>query len=267
MAEQGIRTGKKKGLISSEKITEKSEVMGYVHSVETGGMADGPGVRYIIFMSGCPLRCQYCHNPDMLHMKDGKLTSATQLLDDISRYASYLNRSKGGVTLSGGEPMVQPDFVKAIFKGCKEMGIHTTLDTSGYLNKKADDDLLDLTDLVLLDIKSGIDRIYKEVTGRPLQPTLSFAERLAKKGIPIWLRYVLVPGLTDGVDNIEEVASFAASLNGTVQRVDVLPFHKMGEKKWEHTNLDYKLTGTGSPTHEQIAAARNIFKKYGLIAY
>lgn len=241
--------------------------IGYVHSVETGGMADGPGIRYVVFLSGCPLRCQYCHNPDMLHKKNGKITSVELLLQDIDRYAAYLSRSKGGVTLSGGEPMTQPEFVKAIFKGCKEMGIHTTLDTSGYLNKKADDELLKLTDLVLLDIKSGIDRIYKEVTGRPLQPTLSFAERLAEKGVPIWLRFVLVPGLTDATDNIEEVASFAASLNGGVKRVDVLPFHKMGEKKWEHTNLDYKLKGTVSPTHEQIAAARSIFQKYGLTTY
>ncbi len=241
--------------------------IGYVHSIETGGMADGPGIRYVVFLSGCPLRCQYCHNPDMFHMKKGKITSVEEILVDISRYASYLSKSKGGVTLSGGEPMVQPEFVRAIFKGCKEMGIHTTLDTSGYLNKKVDDGILELTDLVLLDIKSGIPRVYKEVTGRPLQPTLSFAERLAEKGVPIWLRYVLVPGLTDGKENIEEVASFAASLNGAVRRVDVLPFHKMGEKKWEHMNLDYKLKDAVSPTHNQIAAARNIFKKYGLTVY
>lgn len=251
--------------------THKSEEdicpIGYVHSVETGGMADGPGVRYVVFMSGCPLRCQYCHNPDMFHMKKGKLTPLKDLLEDISRYASYLSRGKGGVTLSGGEPLCQPDFTRELLKGCKEMGLHTALDTSGYLNLKAADDLLDVTDMVLLDIKSGLERAYKFVTGRPLQPTLLFAERLAEKGIPIWLRYVLVPELTDDPDNIEAVASFAASLEGDVERVDVLPFHKMGEKKWEHMGLDYKLKDTVAPTHEQIAAARDIFKKYGLKAY
>jgi len=267
MVEQGTHTGSEKGPDISEKTADTSEVMGYVHSVETGGMADGPGVRYIIFMSGCPLRCQYCHNPDMFHKKKGKLASSAQLLDDISRYASYLSKSKGGVTLSGGEPMVQPEFVKAVFKGCKEMGIHTALDTSGYLNMKADDDILSLTDLVLLDIKSGIERVHKEVTGRPLKPTLSFAQRLAVKNIPMWLRYVLVPDLTDAPDNIEAVASFAASLDGGIKRIDVLPFHKMGEKKWEHIGLDYKLKDTLPPTHNQIAAARDIFKKYGLTVY
>jgi len=246
---------------------DSEAVNGYVHSVEIGGMVDGPGVRYVVFLNGCPLRCQYCHNPDMLHMKKGELTSHTQLLDDISRYASYLVRGKGGITLSGGEPLCQPEFATAIFKGCKEMGIHTALDTSGYLNLRDDDELLDFTDLVLLDIKSGVERIYKEVTGRPLQPTLSFAQRLTEKNIPIWLRYVLVPNLTDDPENIEAVASFAASLKGGVQRVDVLPFHKIGEKKWEYTDLDYKLKNTPSPTQKQMASARNIFKKYGLIVY
>ncbi len=267
MTEQGTHTDKEKSLVSCGRDPKDAEVSGYVHSVETGGMADGPGVRYIVFMSGCPLRCRYCHNPDMLRMKKGALTPSTQLLDDISRYASYLSHSKGGVTLSGGEPLCQPDFVKAIFKGCRKMGIHTTLDTSGYLNKKADDELLSLTDLVLLDIKAGSERIYKQVTGRPLQPTLVFAERLAARGIPVWLRYVLVPNLTDDPEEIEYVASFAASLGSVVKRVDVLPFHKMGEKKWEHTSLNYKLKDTPSPTHVQIAAARKIFQKYGLTAY
>jgi pyruvate formate lyase activating enzyme len=264
-----VVSGGKKEMTGQETGNNIEDVcsIGYVHSVETGGMADGPGVRYVVFLSGCPLRCQYCHNPDMLHMKKGKITSVDEILGDIRRYASYLRKSKGGVTLSGGEPLCQPEFVKEIFMGCKEIGIHTTLDTSGYLNKRADDELLSLTDLVLLDIKSGVDRIYREVTGRPLQPTLSFAERLAQKGIPIWLRYVLVPNLTDDPENIEEVASFVASLEGGVQRVDVLPFHKMGEKKWVYTNLDYKLKDTLPPTHEQIAAARSIFQKYGLMVY
>ena len=264
MSEQGTHTGGRKDFCS---IGEMPGADGYVHSVETGGMADGPGVRYVVFMSGCPLRCQYCHNPDMLHMKKGKLTPSGEILEDISRYASYLSKGKGGVTLSGGEPLCQPEFTRALLKGCKILGLHTALDTSGYLNLKAADDILELTDLVLLDIKSGTDKIYKEVTGRPLQPTLLFAERLAEKSIPIWLRYVLVPELTDDADNIEEVASFAASLKGGVQRVDVLPFHKMGEKKWEELGLDYKLKDTCPPTHEQIATARNIFKKYSLTVY
>ena len=242
------------------------KIEGYVHSVETGGMADGPGVRFIVFLSGCPLRCQYCHNPDMLKKKKGTLTKATDLLADIEKYSHFLKKGKGGVTISGGEPMAQPDFVKAILKGCKDMGLHTTLDTSGYLNHRTDDEILGLTDLVLLDIKSGLPEIYKEVTGRNLEPTLKFAKRLADANIPIWLRFVLVPGLTDAPENIDAVASFAASL-GNIERVDILPFHKMGEKKWEHTNLEYKLKDTPTPTKDETAAAREIFKSHGLVIY
>lgn len=243
------------------------DVFGYVHSVETGAMADGPGVRYVVFMSGCPLRCQYCHNPDMFHMKKGCLISCGEILKDISRYASYISIGKGGVTLSGGEPLCQPEFARALLKGCKEMGLHTALDTSGYLGLRDFDDILDFVDLVLLDIKSGIEAIYKNVTGRSLEPTLSFARQLAKKDIALWLRYVLVPGLTDDPDNIEAVASFAAGLNNKVERVDVLAFHKMGEKKWGELGFDYKLGDTLPPTHEQIDVAREIFEKQGLTVY
>ncbi|MFP4098931.1 MAG: pyruvate formate-lyase-activating protein [Alphaproteobacteria bacterium] len=246
---------------------KSKDITGYIHSVETGGMADGPGVRYIAFLSGCPLRCLYCHNPDMLRMKKGKKMSHTEILKDISRYASFLTKSRGGVTLSGGEPLCQPEFVKAILRGCKKMGLHTALDTSGYMNNNTDQEIIELTDLVLLDIKSGLPDTYKAVTKRSLEPTLNFARKIAQNNVPIWLRFVLVPGLTDAPENIEPIAAFAASLGSAIERTDVLPFHKMGEKKWEHTGLSYALKNTEQPTKEQISAAKEIFRKYNLAVY
>lgn len=250
----------------SESQTQMDDCVGYLHSVETGGMADGPGVRFIAFLSGCPLRCVYCHNPDMVCMKDGTPTKSSDLLAEIAKYASFLKRSGGGVTISGGEPLAQPEFTKAILRGCKEMGLHTAIDTSGFLGRKADQEILRWTDLVLLDIKSGKPEEYKRVTGKALQPTLEFATRLSNLEKPMWIRYVLVPGYTDQPDNVDSVAGFVASLK-SVERIDILPFHKMGEKKWVHVSTIYELTDTPEPTQEQVSAARQSFEAHGLKAY
>lgn len=184
-----------------------------MHSTETFGTADGPGIRYVLFLSGCPLRC-HCHNPDTWHRKDGTLTAVEDILSDIGSYRNFFGRGRGrgGVTLSGGEPLVQPKFCKAILRGCKAMGLHTALDTSGYLGKQADDELLADVDLVLLDIKAASGHKYKSLTGVPLDPTIRFAERLANMHKPVWLRYVLVPGITDNLDDIESLATFAAAV-------------------------------------------------------
>jgi len=240
-------------------------VRGWVHSVETGGTVDGPGIRFVLFLSGCPLRCQYCHNPDTQHLHDGKPVYSTEIVQEIGTYADFLTRAKGGVTLSGGEPLVQPEFTAAILRGCKELGLHTALDTSGFLGSHADDHLLDDVDLVLLDIKAFKELTHRNLTTVPLRPTLAFAERLSALRKPIWLRYVLVPGLTDDLKEIEGLAEFAAGLE-VVERVDVLPFHKMGETKWQALGRPYRLTDTQPPSAELTGRVRDTFRAAGLTA-
>lgn len=239
------------------------EVVGHVHSIETMGTVDGPGLRYVLFLSGCPLRCQYCHNPDAQGIPHGNPTTPTEAIADIIRYKTFIK--DGGLTISGGEPLLQPFFVREVFKLAKQQGLHTTLDTSGFLGAAAEDELLDNTDLVLLDIKSGDPATYKRTTGVNLEPTLIFARRLDKLGIPVWIRFVLVPGLTDAVANIEKIAEFAATLSN-IKRIQILPFHKMGEHKYEASDKEYKLANTPTPTADEVQAARKIFKRHGLTA-
>ncbi|QQL45241.1 pyruvate formate-lyase-activating protein [Sulfuriroseicoccus oceanibius] len=245
---------------------QPEDVVGYVHAIETCGTVDGPGVRFITFVSGCPLRCQYCHNPDTqgpAARAAGEPMSAGEIVKDLMRYKNFLRG--GGLTVSGGEPLLQPEFVRAIFTLAKENGIHTALDTSGFLGRNADDDLLSKTDLVLLDIKSWLPATYKNVTGVELEPTLAFARRLDKLGIPVWIRFVQVPGLTDAPENVEGIARFVASL-GNVDRVEILPFHKMGENKYERAGKAYNLNDTPTPTPEEMDATRQIFANYGVTA-
>ena len=240
-----------------------SAEVGYIHSVDTGGTVDGPGLRYVVFTTGCPLRCLYCHNPDCMHLKNGQVVRADELLADIARYVPYLKRGQGGLTVSGGEPLVQPAFAHALLRGAKALGLHTALDTSGFLGAHASDALLADVDLVLLDIKAFAPDTYRRLTGVALQPTLDFARRLASLGRPIWVRYVLVPGLTDTPAEIEDLAAFAAGL-GTVERVEVLPFHKMGEWKWEQLGMSYQLKDTPPPTAELEQRTRAAFEDRGL---
>jgi len=241
-------------------------VTGYLHSVETAGTLDGPGIRRILFLNGCPLKCVYCHNPDSRKFKGGYKTDAFTELQAIAKQKDMLQSMNGGVTLSGGEPLSQPDFVKAIFEGCKMMGLHTALDTSGFVGHKADDELLSYTDLVLLDIKHFDPEGYKRVAGVDLQPTLDFAERLAKLNKPVWLRFVLVPGYTDDMNAISKMAAYARKL-GNVERVEVLPFHKMGEYKWEALDMDYSLFDTPEPDAELLAVTKAHFEEEGLVVY
>ena len=240
-----------------------SAVRGWVHSVETGGSVDGPGLRYVLFLAGCPLRCLYCHNPDTRHMHDGTPTPSDEVVAEIATYADFLKRAHGGVTISGGEPLVQPEFCAAVFRGAKALGLHTALDTSGFLGSHADDHLLADVDLVLLDIKAFKESTYRRVTGASLRPTLEFAERLSLLRKPVWLRYVLVPGLTDDMTEIGGLAEFAAGL-GVVERVDVLPFHKMGEFKWRELGLPYQLADTEPPSDELVRRVRDTFRDHGL---
>lgn len=237
--------------------------VGRVHSIETAGSVDGPGLRLVLFVSGCPLRCQYCHNPDTWDGKAGWPLAAETIVAEIAKYSHFLHLAHGGVTISGGEPLSQPAFVTAVLEGAKAMGLHTALDTSGFLGDHADGRLLAATDLVLLDIKAFDEDTCRRLTHQPLAPTLRFAERLAAMGKPVWLRLVLVPGLTDAPDALTALAAYAVRL-GNVQRVEVLPFHKMGEHKWVGMGLLSPLAGTPEPTPEAVEAARSIFRGAGL---
>ncbi|WP_431802532.1 pyruvate formate-lyase-activating protein [Microbacterium sp. bgisy203] len=247
--------------------------LGSVHSWELVTAVDGPGTRLTTFLAGCPLQCQYCHNPDTLQMRDGKPVSSDELLARIARYQGVFRATGGGITLSGGEVLMQPAFAARILRGAKELGIHTAIDTSGYLGAAATDAMLDDVDLVLLDVKSGDPDTYKTVTGRELEPTLAFGRRLAEMphGPEVWIRFVLVPGLTDDVENVEKVAEYAASLNeimpGTVTRVEVLPFHQMGRDKWAALGRDYLLEDTEPPTPELTERVREKFRAHGLTTY
>ncbi len=242
---------------------EKPTTNGFIHSVETCGTVDGPGIRYVLFLNGCPLRCQYCHNPDAQGRPCGNETSADDAFTDVLKYKSFIR--KGGLTISGGEPLLQPDFVEAMFKKAKAAGIHTTLDTSGFVGHKASDELLDNTDLVLLDIKSFSAMTYKYVTGVCVDQTLKFAKRLDARGNKVWIRFVLVPGLTDAESNINGLAEFVATL-GNVDRVEILPFHKMGEDKYARSGIPYKLGSTPTPTAAQVDNAKAIFARHGIEA-
>ncbi|WP_392399166.1 pyruvate formate-lyase-activating protein [Actinotignum urinale] len=238
--------------------------LGSLHSWELVTAVDGPGTRLTVFLAGCPLRCQYCHNPDTFIMKDGQPVTSDELIRRIKRYRRMFKATGGGITLSGGEAMMQPAFVKRIFRGAKELGVHTCLDTSGFLGKNVDDELMDDIDLVLLDVKSGSEEKYKEVTGRELQPTIDFGDRLAEAGKEIWVRFVLVPGLTDDPDNVERVAQIVNRWKNVVTRVEVLPFHQMGKDKWHSLGYTYQLEDVVPPSFEDTEKARNVFRKYGL---
>ncbi len=250
--------------------------LGSVHSWELVTAVDGPGTRLTVFLSGCPLRCLYCHNPDTLAMKDGKPVTADEVLARIRRYRPVFRATGGGLTLSGGEVLMQPAFAARLLRGAAQMGVHTCLDTSGYLGVNATDEMLDDTDLILLDVKSGDPDTYRMVTGRTLEPTLRFGRRVAERGIhgkrtEVWIRYVLVPGLTDAPASIDAVARYAVELNeirpGTVSRIEVLPFHQMGRDKWQALGMTYELADTPPPTPEATEAARARFRACGLTTF
>jgi pyruvate formate lyase activating enzyme len=246
--------------------------LGSVHSWELVTAVDGPGTRLTTFLSGCALRCQYCQNPDTWKIADGLPTPVDEVLGRIDRYRPIFRATGGGVTLSGGEPLLQPAFVARIFAHCARLGVHTALDTSGYLGDRATDALLDDTSLVLLDIKSGLPETYRTVTGRALEPTLQFGRRLADRGNRMWIRFVLVPGLTDAVDNVEAVADVVEELQqrscgDAVERVEVLPFHQLGRTKWAELGLRYPLADTRPPEPALVDRVRGEFAARGLTVY
>lgn len=245
---------------------EGEDLLGYVHSYEVGSTVDGPGIRFVAFLTGCLLRCQYCHNPDTWHLYNGHPVTVGRAMQVIGKYAQVLKLSKGGITLSGGEPQLQSAFVTSVFRRCKQIGLHTCLDTSGRLGDRlADDELMNI-DLNLLDIKSGDSATYERVTRQPLQPTLDYARRLSALGRPMWVRFVLVPGLTDDYDNVEKVADICAGLK-SLERVEILRFHQMGRDKWHKLGLVYPLENTEPPDAELTERVRGQFRSRGLTVY
>lgn len=270
----GRRAGAGTAGLGAVDLTRSSELLarmrvgevGSVHSWELVTAVDGPGTRLTVFMAGCPLRCLYCHNADTWQMRDGKAVEHDALVARIKRYRGVFEATGGGLTISGGEPLQQPAFVGRVLAAAKQLGVHTAIDTSGFLGAACTDEMLDNLDLVLLDVKSGDPETYRKVTGRRLEPTLEFGRRLAERGIETWIRFVLVPGLTDDVENVAKVADYATSLS-SVTRVEVLPFHQMGQDKWETLGIRYELQDTEPPSPELVERVRGQFRDRGLTVF
>jgi len=241
---------------------DEEGAFGYVHSYETGSRLDGPGVRITLFVSGCPLRCQYCHNPDTWKLTHGVRIPVERVIARMKEFAPALRAMQGGLTISGGEVLVQRAFTHRILRAAKGMKLHTAIETSGFLGARVDDDYLAQLDLVILDIKSGDPETYRRVTGRELEPTLKFAERLAAMNKPVWVRFTLVPGLTDDPANVEAVAKFVAPMKN-VEWVEVLPFHQLGAFKWKALGLEYKLEHTPAAPPELVARVIGQFQAAG----
>jgi pyruvate formate lyase activating enzyme len=240
--------------------------IGFLHSFTTGSAVDGPGVRLVAWTAGCQFRCLYCHNPDTWNMMNGMAVPIDRAIAELSRYRRALQVMSGGLTLSGGEPLMQDRFATRLLTAAKAMDIHTALDTNGALGERLSDKELEQIDLVLLDIKSWDPERHKKLVGKNVGPTLSFASRLAERGRAVWLRYVLVPGFTDDESDINELAAFVAAL-GNVQRVDVLPFHQLGRHKWEKLGIDYALTKVCPPTTALVNRVCEQFRIVGLKAH
>jgi pyruvate formate lyase activating enzyme len=240
--------------------------MGFLHSFTTGSTVDGPGVRVVAWTTGCQFRCVYCHNPDTWTMTNGIPVTLARATEELGKYRHGLKSMGGGFTLSGGEALMQDRFAVKLFSAAQRMGIHTALDTNGFLGDRLSDAELETIDLVLLDIKAWDPERHRRLTNMDNAPTLAFARRLAEKRRPIWLRFVLIPGWTDDLDDVAKIAAFCAGL-GTVERVDVLPFHQLGRYKWERLGMDYSLRELEPPSNEAVERACATFRAVGLRAY
>lgn len=237
---------------------------GYVHSLESFGSVDGPGVRYIIFLTGCAMRCQFCHNPDTWDMKKGTLYTTDELLEKAMKYRSYW-KNDGGITVSGGEPLLQIDFLTELFRKAKANGIHTTLDTSGNPFTREEpffskfNELMKYTDLVMLDIKHIDDEQHKILTGCTNKNILDLARYLSDIKKPVWIRHVLVPERSDYDEYLIKLDEFIQSLDN-VQKVEVLPYHTLGAYKWDELGYEYKLKGVDPPSVERVENANKLLR-------
>ena len=239
--------------------------LGFLHSFTTGSTVDGPGVRLVAWTTGCMWRCRYCHNPDTWRLKNGIPVSVAQAVAEIGKYRHGLKVMSGGFTLSGGEPLMQHRFAAKLFAAAKQMGVHTTVETNGFFADRMSDAEFDDIDLVMLGLKTWDPKRHEELTGQDNAPTLELARRLAARRRPIWIRFVLVPGLTDDPQDMRKSADFAASL-GNVERVEVLPFHQMGRYKWERLGQEYTLRDAQPPSAQAVEQACAIWRAAGLNA-
>jgi pyruvate formate lyase activating enzyme len=240
--------------------------MGFVHSFTTGSAVDGPGMRLVCWTTLCMFRCKFCHNPDTWTLSNGRPITIAQATDELRKYATGLKAMKGGFTLSGGEPLMQARFATRLFAAAKQMGVHTAIETNGFYGERLSDAELANIDLVILDMKAFNPEQHKRVTAiSDNAHVIAFCRRLAALKHPMWLRYVLVPGLTDIPEEMEQVARFAASL-GVVERAEILPFHQMGRFKWEKLAIEYELSNTAPPSQDAVAQAIGIFREAGLSA-
>lgn len=231
-----------------------------IHSFESFGTVDGPGIRYILFMQGCPLHCKYCHNRDTWDLNVGKIITIDEVINRVLKYIDYITPSGGGITVTGGEPLLQVKQLIPLFKKLKELNIHTALDTSGMFDLTSDiKELLSYTDLVLLDIKHINSEKCKDLVGFSNEKELNFAKYLSDNNIDIWIRQVLVPGITDNEKDLLELKNFIFSLN-TVKKVEILPYHSLGKFKWENLNLDYPLNDVPPATDEDVKRAKKILE-------
>ncbi|MGE5062746.1 MAG: pyruvate formate-lyase-activating protein [Myxococcales bacterium] len=248
------------------KTALKTGDLGFLHSFTTGSAVDGPGIRLVAWTTACMFRCQFCHNPDTWTLSNGIPVPLERAIEEIRTYANGLKAMHGGFTLSGGEPLIQHRFAARLFAAAKQMGVHTAIETNGFNGSKLSDAELQNIDLVILDMKGFSAAQHERVTGMRNDEVLEFARRLSSLKRPIWLRYVLVPGLMDVPDEMKAVAQFGASL-GVVERAEILPFHQMGKFKWERLSLDYKQAATQPPSAEAVEDAIAIFRTAGLDAY
>jgi pyruvate formate lyase activating enzyme len=240
--------------------------VGFLHSFTTGSAVDGPGVRVVAWTAGCQWRCRYCHNPDTWYMTNGVAVPLERAVEELRKYVRGLKVMSGGLTVSGGEPLMQDRFVVRLCAAAKKMGVHTAVETNGFLGDRLADEELKQIDLVLLGIKSwGSDR-HRDLTGKDIEPTLAFARRLAACKKPVWVRFVLVPGLTDDQEIVTSIARYSAGL-GNVERVDVLPFHQMGRYKWEKLGLSYTLENANPPSSALVDETCKLFRAEGLKAF
>lgn len=238
-------------------------VKGRIHSFESCGTVDGPGIRFIVFLQGCLMRCQYCHNRDTWDLHDGKEITVEELINEAKSYRFFMNSSGGGVTCSGGEAMLQPEFVRDFFRAAKDEGIHTCLDTNGYIRKHTDvvDEVLDVADLVMLDLKQLDDSIHQNLVGVPNKRVLDFARYLHQRGQKTWIRYVVVPGYTDDERSAHLLGDFIKDMDN-IEKVELLPYHQLGEHKWEAMGFDYPLTGVSPPSKEVMEKVKEIISSY-----
>ena len=243
---------------------EAREERGRICSYESCGTVDGPGLRFVVFFQGCPLRCLYCHNPESWEFGGGEEATAGEVFEEIRKYKNFMRASGGGVTFSGGEPLARPAFLEALLTLCTEEGIHTVVDTSGFTHlTDTVKRIVELTDLFLLDIKCVDSNMHQILTGESNERTLAFAEYLAEVKKPMWMRYVIVPPLNDRMFFLRKLAKWAAKL-GNVEKVELLPFHKMGEWKWKKYALPYRLTETREPEPEEVEHFAEVFRAAGL---